>query len=450
MTEQLKSDFERVLQALPGIVYDRNSITTSSSTIGRAHVEIELRFQLDYSGTSDRLLAKFVADRLGVDAREQTGGSMPELHLKCDAKNASRLVKMLEYATVLRMESPPPATESGNTALPILLSHVLLAFERDYKSCDVSPLPSLPVWSNMLRVLDPSGVEQSEIERRAVIATRTRKVVVKQCVAQGWIELQKSGSPRPKSFAILTKSGVKLKLNGERRIRNVERDWASRAPATHSRLRSALQHLVAQFDLEYPFYITGYGPADDSLTGGAYVKQTIRDERVPAHGLEWPVVFRDSKKSVEKYPISVLLSHALAGYALDYEMHRLGNLGHVLKVFRYVDDNGVPLGTVRKKGKITGGGKSLHERHLNLVLEPGKPANDSRLVYLTPKARRARDAYPYLVHSIEEKWKDRFGRSPLSELRVALEELNRAFPRDLPDYPDTTSWMSHWLHPYVV
>ena len=451
MTEELKSDFERVLNALPGIVYGETAIANSSVSISSELVEIDLRFLLDYKGTSDRFLAMFVADRLDVDATEQSdGNSNASLHLKCNAKQASRLIKMLEYATALGMESSPPATVSENIALPVLLSHALLAFDEDYKNCDVSPLPSLPVWSNMLRAIDSRGVEQSEIERKAVIATRTRKVVLKQCIAQGWIELQKRGSPRPKSFATLTESGEKATLNGGRRIRSVERAWALQAPATYRRLRSALLHVVAKFDLEYPFYITGYGPADDSLTGGAYVRQKIRDDRVPAHGLEWPVVFRDSKKSVEKYPISVLLSQALAGYALDYEMSRLGNLGHVLKVFRYVDDNGVPLGAVREKGKITGGGRSLHERHLNVVLEPGKPANDSRLVYLTPKARRARDAYPNLVQSVEETWRNRFGKSAISELRAALEELDRTLPSNLPDYPDTTSWMSHWLRPYLI
>ena len=60
-------------------------------------------------------------------------------------------------------------------------------------------------------------------------------------------------------------------------------------------------------------------------------------------------------------------------------------------------------------GRVSGNGKTLHERHLDVVVEPGRPRDMSRRVYPTPKSRRARDAYPHLVMEIEEGWRDAYG-----------------------------------------
>lgn len=449
--DNLKAAFQRVLKALPGIVYEQDSVASSSIEVSNGQVGVDLRFQSDFAGIADRHLTLFIAERAGIDTTDATDiKGISRLRFECDANQAKRVVKMLEYASELAMAPLPSTTPLDTSALPILLSHALLAFESDYKNCRTQQLPSLAVCSNLLRVLNSKGVLQSDIEQKAVISTRTRKVVVKQCVSMGWIELHKRGSPRPKTFASLTKSGARVKSNGECRVRDVEDDWATRTPDTYRCLRKTLQQVVGNFHLKYPYFISGYGPGDDSLTGGLYVPQETSPVQVPAHGMEWPVVFRDKNESVGSLPLFSLLSQTLTDFALDYEGNRLGSLGHVLKLYRYIGNDGVELGSVRAKGKITGGGRSLHERHMNVVLEPGKPNNDSRMVYLTPKARRARDSYPFLVRTIEEEWVDRFGESTMSDLRLALEELDATLPRPLPDYPDTTSWMSPWFQPYLV
>ncbi len=449
--DDLKGAFQRVLKALPGIVYEQGSAAASSIEISNGQVGVDLTFQCDFTGIADRLLTLFVAARLGIDTSEATDtNGNSSLSFECDANQAMRVAKMLEYASELAMATDPPSSQLYSTALPILLSHALFAFESDYKNGPSPQLPSLPVWSNLLRVLDSNGIVQNDIEQRAVISTRTCKAVVKQCISMGWIELKKRGSPRSKSFASLTKIGEQVKSNGESRVRDVEGNWDTRTHSTYRDLRSALQQVVSHFPLKYPYFVTGYGPADDSLTGGLYVPQETKPSEVPAHGMEWPVVFRDKNESVDGVPLFGLLSQALTGFALDYERNRLGSLGHVLKLYRYIGNDGVELKSVREKGKITGGGRSLHERHMNVVLEPGKPTNDSRMVYLTPKARRARDSYPSLVRTVEEEWISKFGESTMSDLRLALEELDATLPSRLPDYPDTTGWMSPWFQPYLV
>ena len=149
-------------------------------------------------------------------------------------------------------------------------------------------------------------------------------------------------------------------------------------------------------------------------------------------------------------PMPALLSQALAGFAIEYEMEKLGRLGHVLSLFRFIGNEGIRLETVRSVGGITGNGRSLHERHMNIVLEPGKPTDNSRKVYLSPKARRARDSYSYLVCELESRWRRRYGEEVMINLRDSLESLSRFWPKDCPDYPNTTSWMLPWFSPYKV
>ena len=91
---------------------------------------------------------------------------------------------------------------------------------------------------------------------------------------------------------------------------------------------------------------------------------------------------------------------------------------------------------------VIGTGKSAPERHLCVVVEPGRPRDGSRKVYLTPKSRRIRDSYPALVTEIEARWRNRFA-GVLAGLRSALETLDAATAPGTPDYPDTRAW----LHP---
>jgi hypothetical protein len=61
-------------------------------------------------------------------------------------------------------------------------------------------------------------------------------------------------------------------------------------------------------------------------------------------------------------------------------------------------------------------------------------------VYLTPKSRQMRDAYPYLATEIEQKWCEEYGDA-VPAMRSALAAMNERFDDDLPDYPDTNGWI---------
>ena len=75
-----------------------------------------------------------------------------------------------------------------------------------------------------------------------------------------------------------------------------------------------------------------------------------------------------------------------------------------------------------------------------VVVEPGKPRNMDRRVYLTPKGKRLCDSYPYRVKKIEESWQDYYGADCVLTLRKTLESLDEDLVAGLPDFPDTTAW----------
>ena len=77
---------------------------------------------------------------------------------------------------------------------------------------------------------------------------------------------------------------------------------------------------------------------------------------------------------------------------------------------------------------------------MGVVVERGKARDMTRRVYLTPKSRRSRDAYPDLVTEIEERWREEYGDA-VATMLAALSAMAPLFDDGLPDYPDTNAWI---------
>ncbi len=445
---------EHTLAALPGVRFTQESDQSASSfEQDNDQVSFNFSFSNDDKGVADRLLVLYLADRFKLPVEESAEhGSDSFLTVSMDVPQAKQFGRSLEYASELGMADQPPKCELDFTPLSVLLSHAIVKFTRDYSSTADrdEEIPSLPVWSNLLCILDRKGVEQRLINRKSVISTRTRKVIVQHCQSLGWIEIERSAAKRRSITVRLTQEGERMKQLGRQRILEIEGKWKDQFSQQFDQLRSSLQTIVRGAELQYPYYITGYGPGDDALTGGNYLPKEKGPPRIPGRGTEWPVVVRESTTDISNMPLSALLSQTLTAIAIDYEMEDLGRLGHTELVFQYLSDQGQPLSDVRKLTSVTGNGRSLHERHMDIVLEPGKPSDKSRLVYPTPKTRRARDSYPFLLRELEARWTQRFGLDVISDLREALEDWDRNWPDDLPDYPNTTAWMTPWFSPFIA
>ena len=310
-------------------------------------------------------------------------------------------------------------------------------------------MPQLGTWANALRVVDAEGTDQRRLVRRGVISKRVAEVVVNRLERLGRVTVERQaieGKRGKTKLVRLTASGEAGTASAAALVDTVQADWRQRfGNDAIDRLRDALSTAVDQLPVELPHYPTGYGAADPSVTGGDFVPEDPGPPRIPAHGQDWPVVLRKPGGDTRHLPLPALLSQVLAAFAIDYERERFGSLPAVSNFLRFVGDDGVTLDLARALGGVAGNGKTLHERHKDVVVEPGRPRDMSRRVFLTPKARRVRDAYPRLVMEIEDRWREQYAAA-ISPMRTALMAMNEQFDADLPDYPSTTAWIRRpWL-----
>lgn len=310
-------------------------------------------------------------------------------------------------------------------------------------------MPQLGAWANALRVLDADGMDQRLLARRAVISKRVAEVVVTRLerLRRVAVEKQAIEGKRGKTKVVrLTASGDAGAAMAAALVDTVQADWRQRFGSDAvDGLRDALSAVVDRLPVELPHYPTGYGAADPSVTGGDYVPEDPGPPRIPAHGQDWPVVLREPGSDTRHLPLPALLSQVLAAFAIDYEREQFGSLQAVSNFLRFVGDDGVTLGRAQALGGVSGNGKTLHERHLDVVVEPGRPRDMSRRVFLTPKARRVRDAYPHLVMEIENRWRERYAAA-IPPMCTTLMAMNERFDAGLHDYPSTTGWI---LRPWV-
>ncbi|MDE0350134.1 MAG: hypothetical protein OXM56_10580 [Gammaproteobacteria bacterium] len=395
----------------------------------------EVSFDDSPAGTAARLAVEHILRR---GAAPRTIASDRRVRLSLDARDGLRFARALGYAGTECLAPGRPWQKLETVPLPTLLSHVLIAFEREYGDAG-DDVPTLPIWSNVLRVFGAEALTDGELATRGVLAKRVVRVVLRDLKRLAWLEPGAAGS----RTARLTERARLLEAAARRRLVEVETAWRHRhGSAVIDGLRGALAEMVTSQELEWPWYLTGYGPSDPSLTGGSFLRTEPGPPRAPGRGTEWPVVPRDTSAPATGLPLSVLLSKVLAAFTIDYEEAHVGPLGAASVFLPQVPDDAVSLERARSICDVIGTGKSAPERHLCVVVEPGRPRDGSRTVYLTPKSRRIRDSYPALVTEIEARWRNRFA-GVLAGLRSALETLDTATAPGTPDYPDTRAW----LHP---
>ncbi|MCY3621683.1 MAG: hypothetical protein OXH68_08210 [Gammaproteobacteria bacterium] len=431
-----KGRLDGVFSAYPGIVAERSG----SRALADGFV-VTCVFGTGDLGRAAALAVDFIAGRVGASPSTDVDTT----RVRCSATQFVQFQNSLYYASELQVGRRPNATLS-EPPLPTLLGRALGAFAHHYDSArgEDGSIPQLGVWANALRAIDAEGTDQRQLGPRAVISKRVAEVVVSRLEKRRrvWVEAKAIPGRRGKAKVVhLTPVGRVARDAAARLVDTVQEDWRQRFGNDGIvQLRDALSSVVDRLPVELPHYATGYGAGDPSVTGGDYVLEDPGPPRIPAHGQDWPVVIREPGSAAAELPMSALLSQVLAAFAIDYERERLGHLSVVSNFLRFVGDDGVTLERAQALGGVSGNGKTLHERHLDVVVEPGRPSDKRRRVYLTPKGRRMRDAYPHLVTEIEQRWCEEYGDA-VAAMRAALNAMNVQFDDDLPDYPDTNGWM---------
>ena len=462
MANETPADLRSIFASFPGIV--------ASGDDGGSHAHVEgdrvvvaMAFEKDVTGRTAAFTVERILARLGTGPR--LDGRAPVaadagLACGCGTPDATFyalsipqvpvFTRVARYATDMGYDpyrdtasAPSAATgaESG-VALSVLLCHAFETLCRAYTgamSSDGSE-PSLGVWSNVLRPFDGDVLDPRDLGRRGVISRRAVRAVVRDLERLEWLTVERP--VRGQTLLRLTVTGRRARAAGARFAATAERQFAARFGAERTTaLREALVEVVAQFEIELPWCLTGYGLADRSLTGGSHVPEQPGPPRIPAHGADWPVVIRDCSTDATRLPLSALLSKALASFGIDYERGMRGHgtgIDFVANFLQFVGDDGVELKTASAMVGVTGNGRSALERHFVVVTAPATTRGQPRKVYLTPKGKQARDAYPYLAGKTEQDWCDRYGEGVV-RLRGTLESM--VFDADLPDYPSTTDWL---------
>lgn len=452
------SALDDALQSFPGILKADGQQAGSLVRDRDEQMLLAIGFENNRAGATARLVVEAIMSRMGAGGRldgraplhSDTALALPcvpadALFCACTAQQAANVARMLTYASPRPQGPARPPTPLVATPLSVLLSHAFAAFDEDCERVRDPAEPSLGVWSNVLRGVGTDGALQRDLPKRTVLSRRALRALLRDMQRLGWVVVDKDNAPRWR----LTDAGLRAHDAGPALICAVERAWRQRFGAARvDALHDALAALVRQLDIELPWRLTGYGLADASVTGGSHIAAEAGPPRIPAHGQDWPVVLRDSGSDASLLPLSALLSQTLAAFTIDYEWGVFGygaGLYATSNLLQFVGDEGVPLASAAARGDVRGNGKAGLERHLVVVVAPGKPRDGSRRVFLTPKGKRARDSHGYLVTAVERDWRQRYGAC-VAALREALEALDRDLGEDLPNYPSPTAWIWHSMN----
>jgi DNA-binding MarR family transcriptional regulator len=212
----------------------------------------------------------------------------------------------------------------------------------------------------------------------------------------------------------------------------IEKRWQERfGKDAIENLRASLRDLTNRFVLEIPgcLPILGYG---------LFSKQLDQEKPAPAAG-----------DRMSENTLPWLLSKVLLAFALEFEGASEVSLAISANVLRLVGHEGI---RIRDLPRLAGVSKEGIAMSLNFlakrayaVVKPESPGSRVKVLVLTPKGRRAQDAYHRLVWGIEERWQESFGEDRVQNLRHSLELLvGASSPQLSPLFPGLEPYPNGW------
>jgi DNA-binding MarR family transcriptional regulator len=353
---------------------------------------------------------------------------------------------------------------ADNLPLSTLLSQVLVAFTIEFDneferhtphrttshgstagSAHGPWLASLVMWSNCMQFVGEQGVPVGELEELARTKTnlngmeRWGYVVVEPDPADS-----RPKPPRSAWVIRATPKGRRAREIWRPLFGVIEKRWQARFGKDEiGQLRESLWALISRIDVELPdcLPILGYGLFS----------------RGPAHERRAPAVRENGIGA--RLPLSALLSRVLLAFAIEFERESELSLAISANVLRVLDEKGVrvrdlPLLTGVSKEAIAMAMGVLQKRGVALV-GPDPSGSRAKVARLTPKGRKAQEAYGQLIGIIEERWQARFGKDTLRTLRDLLERLvgeptaqQSPLFRGLEPYPD--GWRASVRKPHTL
>jgi DNA-binding MarR family transcriptional regulator len=159
-----------------------------------------------------------------------------------------------------------------------------------------------------------------------------------------------------------------------------------------------------------------------------------------------------------RLPLPTLLSHALVAFTIEFDneserqmAHRTTWLGGLTvhapwlvslvmwsNCMRFVDENGLPVGELERRARTTTNLAGMQRwGYITIEKDPAdrrpKPPRSAWVIRATPVGRKAREVWQPLIHAIEKRWQQRFGKDEIAELRESLWAVARQLDLELPD-----------------
>lgn len=330
------------------------------------------------------------------------------------------------------------AAVDGRLPLATLLSHTLVAYTVEFdnefehrmphrtkmlgvtQEAPFAPwLVSLVMWSNCMRFVGEPGLTAREL----VLKARTR-TNFKGMGRWGYITIKPDPSdPRPKPptrewIVRATPAGRKAQEIWQPLFAEVEERWQRRFGKTAIEdLRKSLSAIERQLNPGLPecLPILGYGLFSRVLGSG----QTRTGRLSPSRG--------DSVKGSTALSLHALLSRVLLAFALDFEGKSELSLAIGTNVVRVLGETGA---RVRDLPNMAGVSKEaismaagILRKNRMIAVEAQSPGSRTKVMRLTAKGLRAKDACRDLLNTTEASWNACFGVGALGELRESLERL---------------------------
>jgi methyltransferase (TIGR00027 family) len=348
----------------------------------------------------------------------------------------------------------PHATVAEVALLPLsaLVSQALVAFTMEadneaehrlpHRTTDDGASPGAPwntsllMWANCLRHLPDEGITVAELRQRARTGTNLDGMR-----RWGYVTFTPDPGhgkrPRPDAVIAPTRWGSAARDTWQEVTAQVESRWQDRLGAdAFTGLRDALAGVVARLDPALPdcLPILGHGPSSRAGPAGrpAGTRNPPASNAVAAPA------------SVAGLPLWALLSRALLAFATQYEAEPGPSIAVSANVLRVLTDAGAATSGIPALGGVSTESVAMAVgwlRTAGLVTEGPDPAGGRRrIIRLTPRGARARDAYPALAAGIERDWRARFGDAVVSALRESVAPLLAGDPpplaASLSPYPD--------------
>ncbi len=278
-----------------------------------------------------------------------------------------------------------------------LLSDVLLELTRLYERAGAGedPLPSLTLWSGLLRAVPSDGITVRELIPRTRLSKRA--IVSWIGVARTWGYLE-APTGRALRMDDLVRPTSKLQAAAREwpEVASGALDlWTARVgTSVAGDLRAAVSDLVAKFPIELPHYPVGYGSADWSMTGGNSHPAIAGPPRLPHHGADWKPVLRSDEDTVSDLELPALVSQVLMWMQIDCES--VGAYPQVVSdVIDRIPPEGVALRDQPALAGVTGDGRSGFERHgvLEVTTKAGRRSSYEPL-WRTACRRHVLPAWP--------------------------------------------------------